>query len=89
MIKKNIIIKNELGLHARASNKLSNLASKYSANIEIVFNDQAVDAKNMMDILLLSIGVHDNVIIKASGVDEKKAVQSIEKLIENLFGEGK
>ena len=43
----------------------------------------------MMDILLLSIGIHDSFTIKINGVDEKKALESIEKLINNLFGEGK
>jgi len=89
MIKKNLTIKNELGLHARASNKLAMEAAKFKSKIEIIFNDQTIDCKNMMDILLLSIGNHDSFTIKISGNDEKKALESIEKLINNLFGEGK
>ena len=60
MIKKNLTIKNELGLHARASNKLSTEATKFKSKIEIIFNDQIIDCKNMMDILMLSIGIHDS-----------------------------
>ena len=89
MIKKNLTIKNELGLHARASNKLATEAAKFKSKIEIIFNDQIIDCKNMMDILLLSIGIHDSFTIKINGVDEKKALESIEKLINNLFCEGK
>ena len=89
MITKILTIKNELGLHARASNKLSTEAAKFKSKIEIIFHDQTVDCKNMMDIVLLSIGIHDSFTIKISGTDEKKALESIEKLINNLFGEGK
>ena len=89
MIKKSLTIKNELGLHARASNKLATEAAKFKSKIEIIFNDQIIDCKNMMDILLLSIGIHDSFTIKISVIDEKKALESIEKLINNLFGEGK
>ena len=44
MIKKDLIIKNQLGLHARASNKLATLSSKFNSNIEIIYNDEKVDA---------------------------------------------
>jgi phosphocarrier protein HPr len=89
MIKKKLTIKNELGLHARASSKFSDLSSKYSSKISINFNDEIVDAKNMMDVLLLSIGIGDSFEISISGSDEKDALISIEALINNLFGEGK
>ena len=45
---------------------------KFKSKIEIIFHDQTVDCKNMMDILLLSIGIHDSFTIKISGTDEKK-----------------
>ena len=89
MIKKDLIIKNQLGLHARVSNKLATLSSKFKSNVEIIFNDEKVDAKNMMDILLLSIGLHDTFTLQIEGIDEKKAFDSIAKLVDNFFGEGK
>ena len=89
MLFRSLIIKNQLGLHARASNKLATLSSKFKSNVEIIFNDEKVDAKNMMDILLLSIGLHDTFTLQIEGIDEKKAFDSIAKLVDNFFGEGK
>ncbi|NCV28351.1 MAG: HPr family phosphocarrier protein [Nitrosomonadales bacterium] len=89
MIRKKIKIINKLGLHARASSKLTELANNFKCDIKIKKGSEEADAKNMMDILMLSIGIHDSFTIKISGVDEKKALESIEKLINNLFGEGK
>ena len=72
MIKKDLIIKNQLGLHARASNKLATLSSKFNQTSKLSIMDEKVDAKNMMDILLLSIGLHDTFTLKIEGSDEKK-----------------
>ena len=88
MIKKKLKIKNKLGLHARASNKLSELANNFNSQAFITFNDERVDAKSMMDILLLSIAQNDEFQIEISGDDENDSFKAINNLIDNLFDEG-
>jgi phosphocarrier protein HPr len=88
MIKKKLKIKNKLGLHARASNKFSELANNFSSQISIIFNDEKVDAKSMIDILMLSIAQNDEFQIEISGDDEISSFEAINNLIENFFDEG-
>lgn len=88
MIKKKLKIKNKLGLHARASNKLSELASGFSSQIFIIFNDEKVDAKSMIDVLMLSIAQNDEFQIEISGDDEVNSFEAVNNLIDNLFDEG-
>ena len=87
MIKKKIKIINKLGLHARASSKLTELATNFKCDIKIKKGSEEADAKNMMDILMLSANYNSKVDIIFSGSDEKKASNEIEKLFLNYFGE--
>lgn len=88
MVKKKIKIINKLGLHARASSKLSELANKFSCNIKIIKENEEADAKNMMDILMLSASCGTKLILTFSGSDEKKAAEEVENLFLDYFGEG-
>ena len=88
MIKKKITIINKLGLHARASSKLTQLASLFSSEIFIIKNNEKVNAKNIMDILMLAASVDSEVEIEANGSDEIEAIKQIEKLFQNYFEEG-
>jgi phosphocarrier protein HPr len=88
MIKKKIKIINKLGLHARASSKLTQLASQFNSNIFIIKNKKKVNAKNIMDILMLAASVDSEVEIEANGSDEIEAIKQIEKLFQNYFEEG-
>ena len=87
MIKKKIKIINKLGLHARASSKLTELANNFKCDIKIKKGSEEADAKNMMDILMLSANYNSKVDIIFSGSDEKKASTEIEKLFLSYFGE--
>lgn len=88
MLKKKIKIINKLGLHARASSKLTQLASQFNSEIFIIKNKKKVNAKNIMDILMLAASMDSEVEIEASGSDENEAVRKIEELFQNYFGEG-
>ncbi|MGE4597437.1 MAG: HPr family phosphocarrier protein [Methylophilaceae bacterium] len=89
MIKKELKIINELGLHARASSKLTQLACKFSSEIIIKKDKNKVNAKSMMEILMLAANKNSFIKIEIDGVDEKKALVAIEDLINNYFGESK
>jgi phosphocarrier protein HPr len=88
MIKKKVKIINKLGLHARASSKLTQLASQFNSEIFLIKNSKKVNATNIMDILMLAASVGSEVEIQVSGPDEKKAIKQISELFENYFDEG-
>lgn len=87
MIKKNIKIVNKLGLHARAAMKLVNLASRYQSKILISYNNREVDAKSIMNVMVLAASCGATIELIVSGEDEQEAMQALEKLINDKFGE--
>ncbi len=87
MIKKKIKIINKLGLLARASSKLTQLACNFSSEIFLVLNKNKVNVKSIMEVLMLAASQNTIVLIEANGPDEKKAISEIEKLFNNFFGE--
>lgn len=87
MIKKNVKIVNKLGLHARAAMKLVNLASRYQSKILIRYNNREVDAKSIMNVMVLAAGYGKTIEFIVSGDDEQDAMNAVEKLIKDKFGE--
>ncbi len=87
MISKNIEIINKLGLHARASSKLVQLANTFSCEISIAKNEKTANAKSIMSVMMLAANRGSNVIICANGIDEDKAMDALCSLIANKFGE--
>ena len=88
MIKQDIIIINKLGLHARASTKLTQTASQFAAEIWIERNGRKVNAKSIMGVMMLAAAKGSTVTLEASGEDETAAIAALEALINNYFGEG-
>jgi phosphocarrier protein len=83
-----IKIINKLGLHARASAKLTQIANQFDSDIWIEKNDKKVNAKSIMGVMMLSASQGSNVIITTEGPDENEALNSIVTLINDFFGEG-
>ena len=81
------IIKNKLGLHARAANMVVQVASNFASTITVDKDGINANAKSIMGLLLLAAGQGSQVVVKAQGKDAKKAVAEIGKLIEDRFGE--
>jgi len=88
MIKSSITISNRLGLHARASAKLTKLAGSFKSEIFLSRNGRRVNAKSIMGVMMLAAGLGSDVEIEAEGVDEAEAVAALRGLIEAKFGEG-
>ena len=88
MIKQDIIIINKLGLHARASTKLTQTASQFAAEIWIERNGRKINAKSIMGVMMLAAAKGSTVTLEASGEDEMAAMAALEALINNYFGEG-
>jgi phosphocarrier protein HPr len=88
MIKKNVTITNKLGLHARASAKLTQAASKFQSAVWISRNGRRVNAKSIMGVMMLAAGIGSGVELETDGTDEAEAMATIEKLFADKFGEG-
>lgn len=87
MIKKEIEIKNEQGIHARPAGMISNLAMKFKSDIKLVKDGYEVNAKSIMGLLTLAAGKGSKLIIIAEGPDEQLAVEEMEKLFNSKFEE--
>ena len=88
MIKTHINISNKLGLHARASAKLTKLASGFQSDIFMTRNGRRVNAKSIMGVMMLAAGLGSEVELEISGTDEQSAMDAITALITDKFGEG-
>jgi phosphocarrier protein HPr len=82
-----IVITNKLGLHARAAAKLTQLAGKFSSDIFIARGAQRVNAKSIMGVMMLAAGMGVTVKVDAEGADAEQALQAINTLFDNKFGE--
>ncbi len=88
MIKQEIEIINKLGLHARASSKLTQTASQFASEIWIEKNGRKVNAKSIMGVMMLAAAKGSSITLEASGVDEQAAMNTLKALINNYFDEG-
>jgi phosphocarrier protein len=88
MSKTTATISNKLGLHARASAKLTKLAAGFPCDVWISRGDRRVNAKSIMGVMMLAAGIGTDVEIEANGEREQEAVDAILALINDKFGEG-
>ncbi len=87
MISKDFTINNKLGLHARPSAQLTQVAGRYESEVFIAKNGRRVNAKSIMGVMMLAAGPGATVTVDAEGIDEQQAVDAIGVLIESGFGE--
>lgn len=88
MISKELEIINKLGLHARASTKLTQTASKFVSEIWITRNDRRVNAKSIMGVMMLAAAKGAVITLETNGPDEEAAMEALTALIASYFGEG-
>ena len=88
MIRKTITISNKLGLHARASAKLTKLAGSFECDVWMTRNARRINAKGIMGVMMLAAGLGSEVEIETDGVDEQAAIEGLTALINDKFGEG-
>ena len=88
MQKREIKVVNKLGLHARASAKLTQVASKFTAAVWLTRNGRRVNAKSIMGVMMLAAGIGSTVELETDGADEGEAMDTIAKLFADKFGEG-
>ena len=88
MIKTNTTISNKLGLHARASAKLTKLAGSYPCEVWMSRGERRVNAKSIMGVMMLAAGIGSEVVVETNGEREQDAMDAILALIADKFGEG-
>ena len=88
MQRREIEIINKLGLHARASAKLTQLAAKFESDVQVMRNGRKVNAKSIMGVMMLAAGKGASIIIEAEGDDAEAALAALQKLIADRFDEG-
>ncbi|MBL8302054.1 MAG: HPr family phosphocarrier protein [Ideonella sp.] len=88
MIKTPISISNKLGLHARASAKLSKLAGSFRSEVFLSREGRRVNAKSIMGVMMLAAGIGSELDLEVDGEDEVAATAAIVALIDDKFGEG-
>ena len=88
MISRDLTISNKLGLHARAASKFVAEAQKFAAEITVDNKGKAVNGKSIMSVMLLAAKQGTVLAISADGADESEALDAIEELLDDKFGEG-
>ncbi len=88
MLRRDIEIVNRLGLHARASAKLTQLASSFQSEVWMSREGRRVNAKSIMGVMMLAAAKGSSVELETDGPDEQAAMDALAALIENKFGEG-
>ena len=81
-------ISNKLGLHARASAKLTKLAASYPCEVWMSRGDRRVNAKSIMGVMMLAAGLGAEITLETSGEREQEAMDALLALIDDKFGEG-
>ncbi|MDA8678762.1 HPr family phosphocarrier protein [Luminiphilus sp.] len=87
MIQKDIKVTNPLGLHARPAAKIVECAGRFSSDIWLRYNDQEIDAKSIMSVLMLAAPVGAVLTLRIEGNDESPAHDALEQLFATGFGE--
>lgn len=88
MLEREAEIINKLGLHARASAKLTQLAGQFQSEVWLTRNAHRVNAKSIMGVMMLAAAKGSRIGIETNGPDENEAMQALVELIGNYFGEG-
>jgi phosphocarrier protein HPr len=88
MRQQEVEIINKLGLHARASAKLTQLAAKYQCDVALSRNGRKINAKSIMGVMMLAAGKGSKVMLETDGADEGEAMDALIALIKDFFGEG-
>ena len=88
MLQQEVEIVNRLGLHARASAKLTQVAGQYTSEVWVSRNGRRVNAKSIMGVMMLAAAKGTLITVETNGADEAPAMQAVTALIADMFGEG-
>jgi phosphotransferase system HPr (HPr) family protein len=83
----NLIVTNEVGLHARPASVFVQTAAKFSSEIEVTYGEKTVNAKSILAVLTLGAHKDAEILVKAEGDDAEEALKALEELVLSNFGE--
>jgi len=87
MIRREVAVINKLGLHARAASKLVNCASAFASEVWLQRGEREINGKSIMGVLTLAAGKGTMLVVRTEGKDETEAMNAIQQLIADRFGE--
>ncbi len=87
LIKREVIIENKLGLHARAATKLARLASRYNSRAQVYKDDKSADVKSIISLLILEARCGTSLTFEFTGNDEEIVAMEVQRLVADKFGE--
>lgn len=88
MITKKITVLNKLGIHARPAAQFVRVASRFKSDVTVEKDDESVDGKSIMGLMMLAVGCGAEITVHAEGVDEEEAIAALQELVDGRFGEG-
>jgi phosphocarrier protein len=87
MIRREVTICNELGLHARAASRLVDCANRFNSHIEVSYRERTINGKSIMGVLMLAAACGATICLQAEGADQEQALEALVALVEDGFGE--
>ncbi len=87
MITKTLTVQNKLGIHARPAAQFVRVASRFQADVTVVKDDESVDGKSIMGLMMLAVGWGAEIMVTADGPDEAETIAALEELVNGKFGE--
>ena len=87
MITKKITVLNKLGIHARPAAQFVRIASRFQADVTVEKDDERVDGKSIMGLMMLAVGCGAQIVVTTDGADEAEAMAALEELVAGKFGE--
>jgi phosphocarrier protein len=87
MITKKLTILNKLGIHARPAAQFVRVASRFAADVTVEKDDESVDGKSIMGLMMLAVGCGADITVTTDGSDEAEAMAALEELVSKKFGE--
>lgn len=87
MITKKLSVLNKLGIHARPAAQFVRVASRFESDVTVEKDDETVDGKSIMGLMMLAVGWGAEITVSAEGPDEKETLEALEQLIQSKFGE--
>lgn len=87
MITKKLTILNKLGIHARPAAQFVRVASRFAADVTVEKDDESVDGKSIMGLMMLAVGCGADITVTTDGSDEDAAMAALEELVSKKFGE--
>ena len=87
LLKGSFLIKNKLGLHARAAAKFVNIVTKYNSEVTVIKDDKEGNGSSIMSLIMLTVLLNDTINVSIQGDDADECIKDLEMLIDNKFGE--